>query len=73
MTDAADKAGQAHDLTIAVGHRTAQRMAPVTGGVGGVEKGTLGFMGGSNGDDFVTSVPGGRCCGAQVGQRRPTT
>jgi 3-hydroxyisobutyrate dehydrogenase len=71
--DVAD-ARAARELVVAVGHRGID--APVSGGVGGAEAGTLTFMVGAEGDDFVAAEPilhvmGGRvvhCGGSGAGQ-----
>jgi 3-hydroxyisobutyrate dehydrogenase len=71
--DVAD-ARAARELAIAAGHRGID--APVSGGVGGAEAGTLTFMVGADGDDFAAAEPilqvmGGRvvhCGGSGAGQ-----
>jgi 3-hydroxyisobutyrate dehydrogenase len=71
--DVAD-AKTARDLVVTAGHRGID--APVSGGVGGAQAGTLTFMVGAEGDDFVTAEPllsimGGRivhCGGSGAGQ-----
>jgi 3-hydroxyisobutyrate dehydrogenase len=68
-TIAVADARTARDLVVAAGHRGID--APVSGGVGGADAGTLTFMVGAEGDDFATAEPllsimGGRVvhCGA---------
>jgi 3-hydroxyisobutyrate dehydrogenase len=73
-TIAVEDAQAAHELAAAAGHRSLD--APVSGGVGGAENGTLTFMVGGGAEDFAEAGPilaamGGRivyCGGPGAGQ-----
>uniref|UniRef100_UPI003988F458 3-hydroxyisobutyrate dehydrogenase n=1 Tax=Paeniglutamicibacter sp. TaxID=1934391 RepID=UPI003988F458 len=54
-TIAVEDARTAHELAAAAGHRSLD--APVSGGVGGAENGTLTFMAGGSAEDFAEAEP----------------
>lgn len=63
-TIAVEDARAAHELAAAAGHRSLD--APVSGGVGGAENGTLTFMAGGSAEDFAEAEPILAAMGARI-------
>jgi 3-hydroxyisobutyrate dehydrogenase len=63
-TIAVEDARAAHELAAAAGHRALD--APVSGGVGGAENGTLTFMAGGGAEDFAEAEPILAAMGARI-------
>ncbi|PRB41095.1 3-hydroxyisobutyrate dehydrogenase [Arthrobacter sp. MYb23] len=63
-TIAVEDARAAHEMASAAGHRSLD--APVSGGVGGAENGTLTFMAGGSAEDFAEAEPILAAMGARI-------